>query len=126
MKTLILIMVLLARPARAEDWQRAAFHASLAGLGVFAWKDAEMTIDCVRRQVCQEANPIIRPFVDRHGIERAMTGKLAVQAGIAGFHVYAWHRWPARKPVILASLVTMTVLQGLVVAHNHRVLQRPP
>lgn len=128
MVTLVFVLALLgvAAPARAQQrWaaEDRLFVVVLPVYGVLAWKDASDTIDCVKARVCHEANPLIRPFVDRHGITSAMTGKLAIQAGIAGGLGYAMHRWPSKKRYILASFVTMTALQGYVVYRNHQTLK---
>ncbi len=82
------------------------------------------TVACVRAGRCHEANPILKPVVERHGIGPTMTGKVVLQAGFATGVFWAMHRWPAQKKYIVASYITMTVLQGVVVVANRRTLER--
>lgn len=97
--------------------------ATVPTLGVLAALDAHGTIDCVRLGTCHEANPFLRPLVDRHGIEVAMGSKLAVQGGLVAVSLWAMHRYPEHRKGIVLGLVTATVLQGVVVGLNQRTLR---
>lgn len=125
-RTSLLVVVLLLLPsvASAQGLKLAdkLFIATVPAFGVLAYQDARDTRRCVEAGRCIEVNPLWAAVAQRDGIRRSMQWKLAAQAGLAGGLGYAMHKWPERKPFILAAFVTMTVLQGVVNAHNARVL----
>lgn len=102
---LLLVCLLLAAPASAQTTEDRLFHGlQLAQIGTAAI-DGALTVECVQHIVgCHEANPIMRPFVDQHGIVRAMTGKVAVNAGIGLGALWLWQRYPEHKRLVITVL----------------------
>lgn len=118
----VLLLVGSAQTVRA-DVLDTTFLVTLPVYGGLAAIDAHGTIGCVRLGTCHEANILLRPIVDRHGIEVAMGSKLAAQAGVAAFAGWAMRRYPDQKKWIVVGFVTGTALQGVVVALNARTLR---
>jgi hypothetical protein len=120
------LFLLWPAPSSADPWTEldVAFVATVPVYAFLATEDAYTTVRCVRAGTCHEANPVYRPIVARHGIEVAMGGKLAAQAGLAAGAAYAMHRWPQKKKYVVLAFATMTVLQGVVNAANRHTLAR--
>lgn len=117
------LLALSARPAQSQDnWQTAATLAAGAYVGLAAI-DAKNTYDCVKAGTCVEANPLIRPFVERRGIGPAMAGKVAVNVGMLAATQAITSRWPDRHRMRAVAYVSMMLVQGYVVYRNERVLR---
>ena len=108
-----------------------AAHASprvrtiLAGTtyaGLATW-DAALTVKCVQAKTCHEANPLLAPLVNRHGIKTAMTAKLALNTAMTGGAIYVARKYPHRRKTITAMLMSMAAVQGYVVYRNYQVIQ---
>ena len=125
MKILLVVLVLLVpRPAAAQS-SDALFNAGVVALLALDAVDAWSTYACVSEYPtqCHEANPVIRPFVDKHGVAVAMGGKLAVNAAILGVAALVRHKKPEWKKGIGLSLVSMGGVQVVVDVMNVRTLQ---
>lgn len=122
--TFVLVMV-FAQSASAEDRGRIEIANLAAGVTYIglASADAVITYRSVSDGRAREANPLLVPFVESHGIGRTMGAKLAVNIGMELGLRYIERRWPeSRKSVLLARIAAVGV-QGFVVAHNLRVLR---
>jgi hypothetical protein len=123
-QVILLLMLSSPAPLLAQTPSDRTFHGLQAAYVGLATMDAVTTSLCVQRRTCHEANPILRPLVDRHGIRTAMTVKLATQGAISGGFFYAWKHYPEHRKGLLLSLATMTALQGYVDYRNYQTLRR--
>lgn len=119
MKTAFIGLFLLwALPVSAQT-ERTIFRVTLPIYGFVAIEDARQTRLCVEHGSCREVNPVLKPFVDRHGIRTTMAGKLAVQSGVAAGLVLLHHKYRWQST---AALLTLTGLQAWVDIRNYRTL----
>lgn len=117
------LFIVSATPVRADDpWKAASILAGGVYVGL-ATADARGTIACVQAGTCHEANPAIRPIVDRHGIVPAMSGKLGFNVGTVAAIWAVNHKWPGHRKRSTLMLIAMDVVQGYVVYRNNRVLK---
>ncbi len=121
----ILLLLLWPSSVFAQGLTRSdkLFIATVPAFSILAYQDARDTRRCVEAGRCVEINPVWAGIARTRGIRRSMQWKLAAQASLAGGLGYAMHRWPERKPFILAAFITMTALQGVVNVHNKRTLE---
>lgn len=106
----VLFVAVLPRPVIAQSTNNDQLFA--AGLGAYAAAaviDAKTTIDCSLAHLCREANPVLVPLVNNHGVEFAMATKLAAQAGL-GYALYRLRpRYRTQTAWALAALVGIQI-----------------
>lgn len=122
---LLVGFLLLSAPlAQADDDHRLDLASSVALITYVGTSvaDARFTVQCVHRHVCREANPLLAPIVNKHGIGTAMTAKVAFNLGVVGVMQVISHQWPERKKTLFFSLLAANAVNVAVLAHNHRVL----
>lgn len=121
MRVILLVLVLaIPRAVVAQERGDQIFAAALGAYAVAAVVDAKTTIDCSRAGLCHEANPVLRPLVDRHGVEFAMGTKLAAQAGVA---VTVLLLRPKYKTQTMWAMVGLSAAQIAVDGINYARLQ---
>ena len=123
----VAVLLLFPSPVRAEDHARdrlsvALLAAGTVNVGLSAW-DAGLTYRAVKSHQANEANPLIVPFVEAHGIGSAMVGKLAIDAGVIGGMAYIAKRWPGSKRAMLGGHIAQAAVKMFVISHNMRVLR---
>lgn len=124
---LVLGLLLLPSASHAEDHDRtplgiANFTLGTTYIGLSA-ADAIITYRAVSDGRAREANPLLVPFVESHGIGKTMAAKFAVNVGTELGLRYIEHRWPERQKTVLAARIAAVAVQGYVVARNLRVLR---
>lgn len=126
--SLVLAFLLLTTTAHADERllrnAKRVLQGSYIAAGVW---DAYKTVLCVRTVYgCYEANPVLKPIVEEHGIEAAMTGKVAFQVGVVAATEYFWRKYPEKRPAILGTLGAMLAFQLWVNKHNATVIAGRP
>lgn len=115
---LLLLLLLLAKPSAAAQADIfPVLGGAYVGLGVW---DGYTTVQCSKLGTCHEANPLLRPFVDEHGIAPVMTAKVAFQVGTLALLCH-WRKDHPRET--MAALLSLIVLQSYVNIRNARTLR---
>jgi Domain of unknown function (DUF5658) len=110
--TTALLLLCVYTPAFAQATDRPA-NLMTIGYGALVGADISVTMECIGRGVCKEANPLLAWAQDKPGAFGAL--KVGVNTAIA-VAVYKWTK-PRTKNryVALAALIGT---QGIVVARN--------
>jgi dipeptide/tripeptide permease len=124
----LLMALMSAQVAHAEDHDRdrvavTSFTLGLASISL-SFADAIITYRAVKSGRAREANPLLVPFVETHGIGKTMIAKVGVDFGQELGLRYIAHRWPERKKTVMIARVAAVGLKGFVVAHNVHELRR--
>jgi hypothetical protein len=82
--------------------------------------DGYQTVWCSARETCREANPLLRPIVERRGVVAAMTVKTGLQAGISAWLWKTSEAHPKRNFWLSLGLFSA---QLYVDARNYRSIQ---
>lgn len=122
-------ILLTAAPASASPWDRLfrvedkVFAVAAPTAIALSALDAYGTKACVDRRECAEANLLLAPFVERHGIGPAMATKVAIDAGLIVGMAWLRHRFPEHGKSTAAAAITMVAVRGYVVYRNHRTVE---
>ena len=121
MKPILLLIGLLAStPVQAQPLlhvfeKPAVFKATMVVYAGAAVWDARRTVECHRLSLCTEVGWPAGPIAAKHGIKKAMAGKLAAQTGYALALVY----WRKKQPYAAGlTLAGFTAAQIAVDAWN--------
>lgn len=126
MKGLVVaLLLLIAVPVQAQEPSKRVFDALRGAFLGLAVADGISTVICLETvEGCVEANPMVRPVVERHGARSAMSGKVAVNGAQMLAIGYLWRKYPDQRRQILLGTVAMVALQGYVVGHNLREMRK--
>lgn len=105
-------------PASADSLK---VHVALFGYMTTAFVDTAETSYCIALKTCREANPVLRPLVERHGVVPAMAVKGAMHTGIAWFLLTQHKDHP--KAAFWSTLALIGA-QTAVDIHNIRAIQK--
>ena len=122
---LVFALSLFASVSHADDRALKITESALI-LGYIGTSvaDARFTFQCVERGVCREANPFLKPLVDRRGIGAAMSAKVAFNLGVVGGLAMISHKWPDRHKTFIAAMIAANAVNVWVLEHNRRALAR--
>jgi hypothetical protein len=115
----VLVLIILPSPATAQS--ERATHLALGTYMTTAFLDTSITSYYVGQGTVHEANPALRPIVERHGIVAAMTVKGAMHVGIAALILHYHKDAPKRTFWITVGL---TAAQLAVDVANVRTVRR--
>ena len=115
------LLACLLVPAAAHADPDRQFRVALGAYITAAALDGSITSYCVGRGECREANPLLAPVVERHGVVAAMTLKGAFHGGILGI-LLSMHK--ERPKVALWTTIGLLAAQVAVDAHNVKTLRR--
>lgn len=116
----LIVLALVLLPSSAFAQSQRATHLALGGYITAAFFDASITSYCYGQGSCREANPVLAPIVERHGVVAAMTVKGAMHAGIAGL-LLKYHQDSPKR--VFWITVGLTAAQIAVDVVNVRTLQ---
>jgi hypothetical protein len=106
------LLVCVYTPAHAQTSDRVANWMTI-GYGTLVGADVAVTMECVGRGVCREANPMLKPFQQHPGWFGA--AKVGIDTALV-VAVYKWTK-PRTKTRYIA-LATLLGAQAAVVALN--------
>ncbi len=120
-KSWLFVLALAILPTTAAAQSEAATHIALGTYMTAAFFDTSITSYAIGKGNAHEANPILRPIVEQHGVVAAMTVKGAMHVGIAALILKYHKRYPKRTFWVTVGL---TGAQIAVDALNVRTVNR--
>lgn len=122
----LIALTLVLLPATAHAQMDRSTTAFVWMVPLYTWQsvvDAKTTTQCVQAGRCREVNPVWLALAQNHGIEKSMRTKFYTQTAITVGAAIAMHKWPEKKPLIVASYAVLLAGQVWVNHHNAQVLK---
>ncbi len=114
------VLLLLLMPSTASAQSERATHLALATYMTSAFFDTSITSYALGRGNAHEANPILAPIIERHGVAVAMTAKGAMHVGIAALILHYHQDAPKRVFWITVGLTAAQVAVDVANVHTLR------